>query len=145
MVRGQPYGGIMEQNKEVSKTTKQLVEMVGKLEPQEFIGVCKILGIEIYDVVDAETGENLNAYPEKVSVGEYLQDAAHRLRQDKDDNESQTREDMPPAGGTERNNLKIQVRPAEDLVKEVIIKISELNREQSRNLKKLLKPATKGR
>ena len=32
----------MEQNKGVTKTTKQLVEMVGKLEPHEFIGVCKI-------------------------------------------------------------------------------------------------------
>lgn len=82
------------------KQVEKLVRMVGKLEPQEFIGLCKILGIKIYD-----------------------------LKEDKE----------------EEGKQNVEVRPAEILLQEVIGKIGELNRVQRRNLKRLLKPATRGR
>ena len=54
------------------------------------------------------------------------EDAAVRVEEDKDP------------------NLQKMPRKAEDMIKDVVEKITELNRVQRRNLKKLLKAATKG-
>ena len=132
----------MEIGHDVTKSNKKLIGMVMKLEPQEFIGVCKILGVEIYNIVDEE-GNRVDNKVDKISVKEYAEAlAADRSRQDNDDNDSQ---DEEPAREPERKNVKIQIRQAEDMIADVITKISQLNRTQSRNLMKILKPATKGR
>ena len=93
----------MEQKDRVPKDVEKLVKMIGKLEPQEFIGVCKILGVKIYELDEKE--------------------------------EKEEKEDKK----------KVTMRPAENLVQEVVDKILSLNRIQRRNLKKLIKLATKGR
>ena len=95
----------MGQEEKVPKDAEKLIRMIGKLEPQEFIGVCKILGVKIYD-----------------------------LKEDKKQTERE-----------EKDKSNVEVRPAEKLVQEVIDKILSLNRIQRRNLKKLIKLATKGR
>ena len=41
----------------VSKNKIDCLRMVGKLEPQEFLGICKILGIEIYKKEKEDEGE----------------------------------------------------------------------------------------
>lgn len=87
----------------VSKLVKENVEMVAKLEPQEFIGVCKILGIKL------TTQDNSN-------------------------------EEVNEEGNAE---VLLSVRPAEELIEEVVDRIGQLNRTQGRNLRRLLKAATK--
>ena len=87
----------------VSKLVKENVEMVAKLEPQEFIGVCKILGIKF------TTKDNSN-------------------------------EEVNEEGNAE---VLLSVRPAEELIEEVVDRIGQLNRTQGRNLRRLLKAATK--
>ena len=87
----------------VSKLVKENVEMVTKLEPQEFIGVCKILGIKL------TTQDNSN-------------------------------EEVNEEGNAE---VLLSVRPAEELIEEVVDRIGQLNRTQGRNLRRLLKAATK--
>lgn len=77
--------------------------MVAKLEPQEFIGVCKILGIKL------TTQDNSN-------------------------------EEVNEEGNAE---VLLSVRPAEELIEEVVDRIGQLNRTQGRNLRRLLKAATK--
>ena len=87
----------------VSKLVKENVEMVAKLEPQEFIGVCKILGIKL----TAQDNSN---------------------------------EEVNEEGNAE---VLLSVRPAEELIEEVVDRIGQLNRTQGRNLRRLLKAATK--
>ena len=96
----------MEQKDRVPRDVEKLVRMIGKLEPQEFIGVCKILGVKIYEL-DEKEGK---------------------------------KEDVE-----EEDKKKVTMRPAENLLQEVVDKILSLNRIQRRNLKKLIKLATKGR
>lgn len=112
----------IKSEKEIEKLTK----MITKLEPQEFVGLCKILGVKIYEIDKEKQGNG----EEKVEVkDENNVEASARGREcpDKDDNK------------------KIKIRDAEILLSEVIGKIGELNRTQRRNLLKLLKPATRGR
>ena len=109
---------------QLSKNTEKIVGMIVKLEPQEFIGVCKILGVVIYDEVEGEAN---------------VDDAAGRPCTDIDDNGSQTDETVAA------RPVHIEVRSAEKLIVDVIEKVEKLNRTQRRNLLKLLKPATKGR
>ena len=85
--------------REVSKLVKDNVSLLTQLEPQEFIGVCKILGVKVTSE-EQEEGEN--------------------------------------AG------VLLSVRPTEELIEEVVEKIYALNRVQGRNLRRLLKAATKG-
>lgn len=95
---------------EVNKRTLEIVEMIGKLEPQEFIGICKILGVDLV-----------------------LEDSIEEKRIVKDE---------------EGKDVEIDVhcaRSSEQLINDVIDKIAALNRTQARNLKRLLKAATKGR
>lgn len=108
--------------KEIEKLTK----MITKLEPQEFVGLCKILGVKIYEI-DEEKQENREEKVEVEGENDVEASARGRERPDKDDNK------------------KVKIRDAEVLLSEVIGKIGELNRTQRRNLLKLLKPATRGR
>lgn len=79
-----------------------IVRKISKLEPQEFIGICKILGVQIY------------------------------REEERTDEEGKVK-------------MEIIVRPAEDLLQEVIDKVGQLNRTRRRNFNKLLRAATKGR
>jgi len=106
----------MDKNKNVSKGTKKLVEMIAKLEPQEFLGVCKLLGVRLYDEVapvENSDGRQTSKLPTKEELME--------------------------------RNSDVVMRPAEILLEDVIDELSKLNRVRRRNLEKLLKPATKGR
>ena len=94
--------------KGLSKLIVENIQMVSKLEPQEFIGVCKILGVKL------------------------------------------TQEDMEEAKEiTDKDGNTIvvhcSVRPTEELIEDAIDKIAHLNRTQGRNLRKILKAATKGK
>ena len=107
-------------NKKVSKGVEKLVIMISKLEPQEFLGVCKILGIRLYDEV---------APVEK----------SNEISEDRETSKLPTKEELM------EQNSDVVMRPAEILLDEMIEKLCELNRERRRNLEKLLKPATRGR
>ena len=39
---------MVNENKKAPKNIVELIYMINKLKPEEFVGVCKILGIEIY-------------------------------------------------------------------------------------------------
>lgn len=109
----------MNKEEKISKVTKELIEVICKLEPQEFIGVCKILNIPIIEEVENEGA------PAPLVTNET------------------TLNDFEATGRASTSNISI--RKAEDLVPDVINKITQLNRTRKRNLLKLLKPAVKGR
>ena len=115
----------MELDTKIPKEVEKLAHMIVKLEPAEFVGVCKILGVELVE-----------------NVGEpYVEDAAGSPCTDKDgDNVEDTTD-----GRSVRIKVDIEVRSAEELIADVLEKLTKLNRTQRRNLTKLLKPATKGR
>lgn len=114
---------------QLNKNTEKIMKMILKLEPQEFIGVCKILGVKIYDeIVDM------------VDVDDF---AAGSSRDAQDDSSEIT--EAESTGRHQRANINIKVRSAEDLIVDVVDKVEQLNRTQRRNLMRLLKPATKGR
>lgn len=115
----------MDENKKVPKGTEQLIYMIMKLPPEELLGVCKILGIQFYEEVECS-------------------DAAGSQCADTNSVCVETKEDLPPAGG---HNIKLedqQPRSGEDIVSDLIDKLLTLNRIKRRNLKRLLKAATKG-
>lgn len=93
--------------KKVSKSVEKIIKLIAGLEPAEFIGVCKILGVEILQSTEAETDEKLPS------------------RESKEDNQ--------------KRNINVKVRPAEELIVEVIDKVDNLNRAQRRNLLALLR------
>jgi len=103
----------------VPKGTEKLLKMIIALEPQEFIGVCKILGIEVYDVV-APVSET-------------------------DSVTTDTADGRETAAENQKRNINVVVRPAEILIDEVIDKIVALNRVQRRNLQALISSAVRGR
>ena len=116
----------MELDMKIPKEVEKLARMIAKLEPTEFVGVCKILGVELVEEIG----------------GPYVEDAAGSPCTDKDgDNVEDTADGREPV----RLNVDIKVRSAEELISEVFDKLTKLNRTQRRNLMKLLKPATKGR
>lgn len=111
---------LMDENKHTPKGVKKLVEMITKLEPQEFLGVCKLLGVRLYDEVAPvkESDENLEG---------------------RETSKLPTKEEL-----MERNS-DIVMRPAEILFEEVVTELCSMNRVRRRNLEKLLRPATRGR
>ena len=116
----------MELDTKIPKEVEKLAHMIVKLEPTEFVGVCKILGVELVE-----------------NIGEpYVEDAAGRQCTDKDGDDVKD-----TADGREPVHMKVdvEVRSAEELIADVFDKLTQLNRTQRRNLMKLLKPATKGR
>ena len=108
------------EDKHTPKGVEKLVVMISKLEPQEFLGVCKLLGVRLYDEVAPvkESDENLEG---------------------RETSKLPTKEEL-----MERNS-DVVVRPAEILLEEVIEELCSMNRVRRRNLEKLLRPATKGR
>ena len=93
--------------KKVSKSVEKIIKLIAGLEPAEFIGICKILGVEILQPIEVETNEELPS------------------RESKEDNQ--------------KRNINVKVRPAEELIVEVIDKVDNLNRAQRRNLLALLR------
>lgn len=93
--------------KGLSKLIVENIEMMSKLEPQEFIGVCKILGVKL-------TQEEI--------------------------------EEVKEVTDKEGNTVTVHssVRPTEEIIEEAVDKVAHLNRTQGRNLRKILKAATKG-
>ena len=89
--------------------------MITKLEPQEFLGVCKLLGVELYE---GEKDENLK---DRQATGIPTKDELIEMNKD------------------------VVVRPAENLLEDVITEICQLNRVRRRNLEKIVRSATKGR
>lgn len=110
----------MEENKHTPKGVKKLVFMISKLEPQEFLGVCKLLGVKLYDEVAPveKSDENLEG--------------------------CQTSE-LPTKEELIERNSDVVVRPAENLLEDVITEICQLNRVRRRNLERIVRSATKGR
>ncbi len=108
------------EDKKTPKGVEKLVVMISKLEPQEFLGVCKLLGVRLYDEV---------APVEK----------SDEILDGRETSDLPTKEEL-----IERNS-DVVVRPAEILLEEVIEELCSMNRVRRRNLEKLLKPATRGR
>ena len=108
------------EDKKTPKGVEKLVVMISKLEPQEFLGVCKLLGVRLYDEVAPV---------------------------EKSDEVLDSREisDLPTKKELIERNSDVVVRPAEILLEEVIEELCSMNRVRRRNLEKLLRPATKGR
>ena len=127
---------VSKKEEKVIKNVTELLYMINKLEPEEFLGVCKILGVEIYveDLDDEkraveQVGMLRAAVPSEEGLVVSEEDTTGRpvrIEKDKDP------------------NLQKMPRKAEDMIKDVVEKITELNRVQRKNLKKLLKAATKG-
>ena len=115
---------MVNENKKAPKNIVELIYMINKLKPEEFVGVCKILGVQIYieDLDEDRKAEEMLSAPvpsNEESTGRQV----HTI-------------DEP--------NLKKTPRLAEYMIRDVVDKLLNLNRTQRRNLKKLLKAATKG-
>ena len=121
----------MEDNKKVPKGVEKLVEMIAKLEPQEFIGICKILNIPIYTV--EKKNEQVPAAESTLEKTELNPESTETS----DGRESKLE--------NQQRNLDVVIRPADELLPEVIHEITYMNRTRRRNLAKLLRAATKGR
>ena len=125
---------MVDKNKKAPKNIMELIYMINKLKPEEFIGICKILGVEIYiDDLDEEkrATEQVGMLSAPVPSDEGLVVS---------DEESTARQ----VHTADEPNLRKTPRKAEDMIKDVVDKLFILNRTQRRNLKKLLKAATKG-
>ena len=85
--------------------TEKLIREIAKLEPEEFLGICKILNVKLVDI-EENVEENVESGQSKV--------------------------DAKPRDFTE-------------LWDEVCEKVNALNRNQKRNLDKLVRAATKGK
>ena len=85
--------------------TEKLMREIAKLEPEEFLGICKILDVKLVDI------------------------------------EEDVEEDV------EGGQSKVEAKPRDftDLWDEVCEKVNALNRNQKRNLDKLVRAATKGK
>ena len=108
------------EDKKTPKGVEKLVVMISKLEPQEFLGVCKLLGVRLYDEVAPveKSDENLEG---------------------RETSELPTKEEL-----MERNS-DVVMRPAEILLEEVVTELCSMNRVRRRNLERIVRSATKGR
>jgi len=115
---------VVNENKKAPKNIVELIYMINKLKPEEFVGVCKILGVKIYveDLEEDKKAEEMLSAPVP------------------SDEESDGRQ----VHTTDEPNLKKTPRLAEYMIRDVVDKLLTLNRTQRRNLRKLLKAATKG-
>ena len=102
--------------------TEKLMRRIAKLEPAEFLGVCKILGIKLYRE-KADMGETTDTATDNVEV-----------------NVEETVEGADP-----KTDLKdmYEPRPFDELWNDMCEKVNGLNRTRKRNLDKLLRAATK--
>lgn len=126
----------MDDKKKAPKNIVELIYMINKLKPEEFIGICKILGVEIY-VEDLSEEKRVL---EQVGMLSAAVPSNEGLVVEEEDEESTARSVQI----TDEPNLRKTPRKAEDMIKDVVDKLLNLNRTQRRNLKKLLKAATKG-
>ncbi len=126
----------MDDKKKAPKNVVELIYMINKLKPEEFIGICKILGVEIY-VEDLSEEKRVL---EQVGMLNAAVPSNEGLVVEEKDEESTARSVQI----TDEPNLRKTPRKAEDMIKDVVDKLLNLNRTQRRNLKKLLKAATKG-
>lgn len=85
--------------------TERLMREIAKLEPEEFLGICKILDVKLVDI-EEDVEENV-----------------------------------------EGGQSKVEAKPRDftELWDEVCEKVNALNRNQKRNLDKLVRAATKGK
>lgn len=85
--------------------TEKLMREIAKLEPEEFLGICKILDVKLFNTEDS------------------------------------VEEDV------EGGQSKVEAKPRDftELWDEVCEKVNALNRNQKRNLDKLVRAATKGK
>lgn len=85
--------------------TEKLMREIAKLEPEEFLGICKILDVRLFNTEDS------------------------------------VEEDV------ESGQSKVEVKPRDftELWDDVCEKVNALNRNQKRNLDKLVRAATKGK
>lgn len=123
----------MSEDRHISKNTKQLLELTCKLEPVEFIGTCKILGIELYTQPDKI--EELNLDCATVCLDTSLNDSAA----------TSTNNPQSNPETLAHPEVKLTMRSTSSLLEDFITKIEGLNRIQRKNLKRLLKSATRGR
>ena len=129
------------EEKQVNKGVEKLIGMIGKLEAPEFIGLCKLLGVEIYEEVAPIKETNLG-----IEVIEDTSDVQVSAAGQPSKSVGSTSEShRETAEENQERNSDIVMRPAELLIPEVMEKIALLNRVQRRNLEKILKPAVKGR
>ena len=103
------------ENEHTPKGVIKLVKMITKLEPQEFLGVCKLLGVKLYEgeCDEISTGRQTSDLPTKEELIELTKN--------------------------------VEVRPAEILLQEAIDEICKMNRTRRRNLERIVRSATKGR
>ena len=98
--------------------TEKLMRRIAKLEPAEFLGVCKILGVKLYK---EKTNTEKTTDNVEVNVGETVEGADPKI----------DLKDM------------YEPRPFEELWDDVCEKVNGLNRTRKRNLDKLVRAATK--
>lgn len=103
-----------KENKKVPKGVVDLIYLINKLEVEEFFGVCKILGVEIYEKEEMDTAAEV------------------------------TEEGMDGRRKHVDESFKKTPRQTEFIMRDVVDKLVGLNRVQRRNLKRLVKAATKG-
>ena len=123
----------MDLNKKVPKGTKKIIEMICELEPQEFIGVCKILGVEIFELRNEEESEQVLAAEPTLEKTELNLEI------------TETSDGRETSAENQKRNTNVIVRPSEVLIEEVFDKIFALNRTQRRNFQRLLHEATRGK
>lgn len=116
----------------VEKWVPETMRMLMKLTPEEFLGVCTILGVKIYE-------EDLKGEEE------YIDSMSSQVSDEEKIGSDILETDVAPAEGYNDKNLDKTPREGSDLIQDVIVAIMQLNRTRRRNLKKLLKTATKRR
>lgn len=128
-------------NKEINLTFFQKLE---RLEPIEILGAARILGVSLAGQApptpakgeEPQTEIVLNCEREvkENSHDSELSEAAH----------AQTASNSDLASPTEREPVKnFEVRPADDIIKDIVIAYSNLNRTQKRNFDSILNAAVR--
>lgn len=102
---------------DVSKSTEKLLKAIAGLEPAEFMGVCTILGIDVYKEKETEEDTIESGQPNEPNV----------------------------EGAPSTNDTKIKRVPKDfsELWSEVCDEVDGLNRIRRRNLDRLLRPIYK--
>ena len=110
----------MDRDKKAPKGIVELIRMISRLGPEEFLGICKILGVKIY-----------------------IEDLEEEKREEERRGAAEASNDSK-VERTEDSSFKKTPRKGEFMIRDAMDRIIELNRTQRRNLKKLLRAATKG-
>lgn len=100
-------------------SSEKLIEEILKLDAIEFLGICKIIGVDVYEKDNCEYGK---------IVVEEIEEATDECAQ-----------------STAKMKLEIQPRDFYDIWTDICDTINEMNRTRRRNLGKLVYAATKGK